>query len=106
MMTRRSHGLLALLLALLALPAVLVAAGYSVTTITLPGGTPEGIGMDYIGYHAATNAIWVPAGNSGAVDVIDMATHKIRQIPGFPTKEVTVRDRKRVLGPSSVAFGD
>jgi DNA-binding beta-propeller fold protein YncE len=91
---------------LLAVPAVLLAAGYSVHTLTLPGGTPAGIGMDYIAFDAANNSVWVPAGDTGAVDVIDAKTQTIRQITGFPTKEVTVRDRKRVLGPSSVTFGN
>lgn len=80
-------------------------ADYAVHPLTLPGGTPTGIGMDYIGVDPVTNAVWVPAGNSGLVDVIDPATNKIRQIGGFVTKEITVRDRKRTLGPSSVTFG-
>jgi DNA-binding beta-propeller fold protein YncE len=80
-------------------------ADYAVHPLPLPGGTPAGIGMDYIAFDPATNAVWVPAGNTGAVDVIDPATNKIRQIAGFPTKEVTMGERKRVLGPSSVTFG-
>lgn len=92
-------------LAALTAAATLHAADYKTTTLTLPGGTAAGIAMDYIGYDPATNAVWVPAGNSGAVDVIDVATGKVRQIAGFATKEVTVRDRKRVVGPSGLAFG-
>jgi DNA-binding beta-propeller fold protein YncE len=84
--------------------AVSAAEPSSAHTLTLPGGTPAGIAMDYIAVDHDTNMLWVPAGNSGAVDVVD-ATGKIRQITGFPTQEVTVRDRKRVLGPSSVTFG-
>src|SRR5947207_12077505 len=78
---------------LFAVPAALCGAGYSVRTLTLPGGTPGGIGMDYIAFDASTNSVWVPAGNTGAVDVIDARSGQIRQITGFPTKEVTVRDR-------------
>ena len=105
MMPTRLRSTLALLV-LLVVPAMLRGADYSVRTLTLPGGTPAGIGMDYIAFVKATNSVWVPAGNSGSVDVIDAATGKLRQITGFPTKEVTIRDRKRVLGPSSVTFGD
>ncbi|HEV2720304.1 MAG TPA: hypothetical protein VG323_09835, partial [Thermoanaerobaculia bacterium] len=94
---------------LLALALSLIAAALcgadNVHTLALPGGTPAGIGMDYIVYDPAANSVWVPAGNSGAIDVIDAATNNIRQITGVATKEVTVRDRKRVLGPSSVAIG-
>jgi DNA-binding beta-propeller fold protein YncE len=93
------------ILALLAIPVMLWAADYSVRALTLPGGTPDGIGMDYIAFDSVTDSVWVPAGNTGAVDVIDPASQKIRQIMGFATKEVTVRDRKRVLGPSSITFG-
>ena len=40
-----------------------------------------------------------------AVDVIDVKSGTVRQIAAFATKEVTVRDRKRILGPSSVTIG-
>lgn len=80
------------------------AAGYSARTVTLPGGTPAGMAMDYIAFDAATDSVWVPA-NNGTVYVINAATGKIREVGGFPTKEVTMRDRKRLLGPSSVSFG-
>ena len=82
----------------------LLAADYSTRTLPLPGGTPAGIAMDYIAFDSAMSSIWAP-GNNGTVYVIDAASGKIRQIKGFPTKEVTVRDRKRLLGPSSVTFG-
>jgi len=92
-------------LLVLVFPLMLCAAD-NVHSITLPGATPTGIGMDYIGFDAATDSVWVPAGNTGAVDVIDVATGKVRQITGFATKEVTFRDRKRTLGPSSVTVGE
>ena len=81
------------------------AGGYTVTTLPLPGGGPAGVGMDYIAVDPATNALWVPAGNTAAVDVIDPAGGAMRRITGLPTKEGTVRDTKRTIGPSSVAFG-
>lgn len=97
---------IALAFALLAIPAVLFAAGYSVHTLPLPGGGSQGIAMDYIAFDGRSGTVWVPAGITGSVDVIDAATGKIRQVTGFPTKEVVVRERKRVLGPSAVSFGD
>jgi len=90
--------------ALFALALPLFAAGYTTRTVPLPGGTPAGIAMDYIAFEPVTNTIWVP-GNTGTVYVLDAATGKIRQVTGFPTKEVTMRERKRLLGPSSVTFG-
>jgi len=78
--------MLARAFALLAVPAALVAATYATHTLTLPGGTPAGIGMDYIAVDPATGSVWVPAGITGSVDVIDPATEKIRQVPNFPTE--------------------
>ena len=101
-MTIRTRCLLPIVLLALALPSF--AADYTARTLPLPGGTPAGIAMDYIAFDPATSSVWVP-GNNGSVYVIDAATGKIRQVSGFPTKEVTVRDRKRMLGPSSVTFG-
>ncbi|PYQ62225.1 MAG: hypothetical protein DMF58_02330 [Acidobacteria bacterium] len=62
--------------------------------------------MDYIAYDAATGFVWVPAGNTGAVDVVDTRTAKVRQIPDFPTAEVQARNGKRTVGPTSVTIGD
>ena len=86
--------------------AALPLFGATVHELTLPGGTPDGIAMDYIAYNAHTNTVWVPAGNTGRVDVIDVATEKITEVTGFATKEVTFRDRKRTVGPSAVSIGD
>ena len=80
-------------------------ANYSVRTLALPDNNMGDIGMDYITYDAATNSVWVPGGNTGAVNVIDAATGKVRQVTGFPTKEVEVGGGKRVVGPSGVTVG-
>src|SRR5205807_4934986 len=78
---------------------------YKVTLLPLPGASPAGISMDYLGYDPATNAVWVPAGNTGSVDVVDAATKKVTQLSGFPTGEMGSGNRKRLVGPSSVTFG-
>ena len=78
---------------------------FTVTMLPLPGASAAGIGMDYLGYDAGTNAVWVPAGNTGAVDVVDAATRKVTQVSGFPTGEMGTGNRKRNVGPSSVTFG-
>src|SRR5262249_43902939 len=79
---------------------------YSVRMLPLPDNNAGDIAMDYIAYDAATNTVWVPAGNTGAVDVIDVETSKIRQVTGFPTKEQEGRNGKRVVGPSGISIGD
>jgi len=77
------------------------------TTLALPGGGPDGILMDYLAYNPRTNTVWVPAGNTAAVDVVDVATGKIARVEGFATREVEGRGGvKRHVGPSAAALGD
>jgi DNA-binding beta-propeller fold protein YncE len=83
------------------------AVPYTVRSVPLPGGSDQGISMDYVAYDVATGFVWVPAGNTGAVDVIDTAQgDKVTQVSGFPTAEVQGRAGKRVVGPSSATVGD
>src|ERR1700684_889266 len=77
-------------------------ANYSVRTLPLPDNNAGDVSMDYITYDPRTNSVWVPGGNTGAVDVVDAATSKVRQILGFPTKEVEGPRGKRVFGPTAV----
>ena len=79
--------------------------GYTVTMLALPGASPAGISMDYIAFDPATGFVWVPAGNTGAVDVVDTASRTLRQVSGFGTAEMGSGDRKRVVGPSAVSAG-
>jgi DNA-binding beta-propeller fold protein YncE len=82
------------------------AAPYAVSMQPLPGAGPSGITMDYIAFDPATRFLWAPAGNTGAVAVIDTASGAVKQISGFPTAEMGTGERKRVVGPSSVTVGD
>jgi DNA-binding beta-propeller fold protein YncE len=75
------------------------------TNLSLPGATPDGIFMDYLLYNPRTNAVWVPAGNTGSVDVVDARNGKIARIEGFTTQEMERRGKKRVVGPSSATLG-
>jgi DNA-binding beta-propeller fold protein YncE len=102
----RTNRLL-LAVAIVTLSTTLCAADdYTVRSITLPGGPAEGIGMDYIAFDAATNSVWIPAGVTARVNVIDAKTEKMREIRGFKTSEIVVRERKRTLGPSAVSIGN
>jgi DNA-binding beta-propeller fold protein YncE len=82
------------------------AGNYTVRTLALPDNGTGDVTMDYIAFDPATNSLWVPAGNTGAVDVVDVATSKVRQILNLPTSEVQGRGGTRVLGPSGVSVGD
>ena len=94
------------LLSLLAAPILHAASpAYSVRMLPLPHGDQNGIYMDYIAFDPATGFVWAPAGNTGAIDIVDTATQKVKQIGGQGTKEVEVRGRKRIFGPTSVTIG-
>jgi hypothetical protein len=79
---------------------------YVVHTLPLPDNGTGDVSMDYIAFDSTTNSLWVPGGNTGAVDVVDVATGSVRQIPNLPTSEVQARGRTRVLGPSGVSIGE
>ena len=79
---------------------------YTVKSLPLPTSGTGGIYMDYIAYDANTGYVWVPAGNTGAVDVVDTKSGTVKQIADFPTAEVQARNGKRTVGPTSVTIGD
>lgn len=82
-------------------PIVFATAVAVVAPIALPGGPP--VGMDYLAYDAAHARVWVPAGNTGNVDVVDTATGKVTAIGGFPTAP-SPRPSRPKMGPSSVTL--
>jgi DNA-binding beta-propeller fold protein YncE len=100
-----THRLLILTTFLAATTLYAANPGYKVNLLPLPGASAAGISMDYLGYDPVTDSVWVPAGNTGSVDVIEASTQKLVQISGFPSGEVGSGNRKRIVGPSSVTFG-
>ncbi len=50
------------------------ATKYTVRTLPLPDNGTGDVSMDYIAFDPATNSLWVPGGNTGAVDVVDVVT--------------------------------
>jgi DNA-binding beta-propeller fold protein YncE len=78
---------------------------YELNPINLPG-TGGPVALDYFTYDRATGKLWVPASNTGSVDVIDEATDAISQITGFPTGEIERRRRKITVGPTAASVGD
>src|SRR5258706_3579383 len=101
-----NRALLILIVCSCALAASAADLAYTVHMQPLPGASADGIGMDYILFDSGTHSVWVPAGNTGSVDVVDPTTGKVRQITGFPTSEMGSGERKRVVGPSSVTIGN
>src|SRR4051812_21101184 len=83
-------------------PAAPAATTFTVKTLPLPGADPAvGVFLDYIAYDAATDQVWVPAGSTGSVDVIDAASGKLTRSEGFATQEMERKGKKRMVGPSS-----
>jgi DNA-binding beta-propeller fold protein YncE len=73
--------------------------------LALPDAPAGGVFMDYIAYDRGHHRVWVPAGNTGRVDVLDTRSDAIEQVKGFPTAEVERRGTKRTVGPSAVTIG-
>src|SRR5215475_5158378 len=75
------------------------------TAIALPGASGV-VSLDYFAYDRSTRKLWVPASNTGNVDVIDENSGAVSQVSGFRTGEVELRGRKVTLGPTAVSIGD
>lgn len=82
------------------------AAMPAIQSIALPGAPADGVLMDYIAYDRTHHRVWVPAGNTAKVDVIDVTNGSVSSVEGFPTQEMERRGKKRTVGPSSATVGD
>jgi len=87
--------------------------GATAIALPAPGATPIAVpgvigpaSIDYIGYEPRGNRIWVPVGNTGSVDVFDIATARFDRVDGFKSVERDTRGRKRIIGPSAVSIGE
>jgi DNA-binding beta-propeller fold protein YncE len=92
--------------AIVTLLVVSTVAAAAVTAVPLPGAPADGVSLDYLAVDRARNAVWVPAGGTGNVVVIDGSSRRVRSVPNFPTTEVERRGTKRRVGPSSATVGD
>jgi hypothetical protein len=87
-------------------PAPTPETRYAAAPLALPGAASYGVLMDYLLFDPRTRTVWAPAGNTAAVDVVDIATRKVAQVAPFPTQEVERRGQKRTIGPSAAALGE
>ena len=78
----------------------------STRAIALPGAPAGGVVLDYLAYDRAHRRVWVPAGNTGSVDVVDVGSGAVTRIDGFVTQEMERHGHKRTVGPSSATVGD
>jgi DNA-binding beta-propeller fold protein YncE len=77
---------------------------YELKPTTLSGVTGP-VALDYVAYDRATGKLWVPASNTGSVDVIDEATDLVTGITGFRTGEIERRGKKITVGPTAATVG-
>jgi DNA-binding beta-propeller fold protein YncE len=76
---------------------------YTIEELRLPGANGI-VTLDYFAFDRATGRLWVPAGNTASVDVIEGTS--IQRIEGFATAEIELHGKRGRLGPSSVSLGD
>jgi YVTN family beta-propeller protein len=74
-------------------------------SVSLPG-SPDPVRMDYLAYDPATRQLWIPAGNTARVDVLDTTDGSLASIEGFATAQRMIRGTARTIGPSSAAVGE
>jgi DNA-binding beta-propeller fold protein YncE len=86
-------------------PVIGVSLANHYRAVRLPGAGGS-VNLDYVAFDRAAGRLWVPAGDTGNVDVYDVATQHLTAIGGFRTAEREAHGHKRVMGPSSVALGD
>ena len=82
-----------------------VASDYELKPIPLAGGKSPII-LDHLAYDRSTNRLWVPASNTGAVDVIDCNSDSISRVSGFSTRDIELEGRKARMGPTAVSIGE
>jgi DNA-binding beta-propeller fold protein YncE len=86
-------------------PSPLSPALLAFEPVALPGASARAA-VDYIAYEPGRERVWVPVGNTGSVDVFDIATRTFTRIDGFATTEVEMKGSKRTMGPSAVSIGE
>src|SRR5207245_9659720 len=74
-------------------------------SIALPGGDGYVL-MDYLACDRAAGRLWIPAGNTCSVDVLELASGRLERISGFATSPAELFGRKVKIGPSAVTLGE
>ncbi len=77
----------------------------SAGSFPLPGASGP-VTTDYLVCDRARARVWVPVGDTGSVDVFDLATGTFTRVDGFKTAERESHGKKRMAGPSSATVGD
>jgi len=86
-------------------PTSAASAQLTFKAVALPGAKAP-VSLDYVAYEPAHARVWVPVGDTGSVDVFDVAAGTFARVDGFKTGEREYKGRKRAAGPSAIAIGD
>src|ERR1700756_3716046 len=78
---------------------------FAVIPLPLPGAKGS-VTLDYFAYDNRSGRLWVPAANTGSVDVIDTTTNQIQRVEGFAVAQIELRGKLRSVGPSAVPIGN
>lgn len=81
------------------------ATGASEQGLSLPASGGKPVLMDYLAYDREHQRVWVPAGNTARVDVIDTSSGEVHQVEGFTTAEMERHGTRRTVGPSAATVG-
>jgi DNA-binding beta-propeller fold protein YncE len=98
-------ALLVILVSGWALYAHTVGSDYELKPIPLGAGKSP-IVLDHLAYDQSTNRLWVPASNTGAIDVIDCNSDSISRVSGFSTRDVELEGHIARMGPTAVTIGE
>jgi len=82
-----------------------IVSDYELKPISLPGANGVVV-LDHLAYDRARGRVWVPASNTGNVDVISEDSDAVSPISGFKTGEVELEGHKVKLGPTTASVGD
>ena len=96
----RAVASLTIFLTAMQLNAHKVVSDYGLAPISLPGASGV-VALDYFAYDRSTGKLWVPASNTGNVDVIDENSDAVSQVSGFKTGEVELRGAKSSIRANS-----
>jgi uncharacterized protein (TIGR02246 family) len=78
----------------------------SLRRVPIPGGNDKPVLMDYLAADRREGRIWIPAGETGAVVVINAADGALSRAVGFPTSEHDLLGSRHRVGPSAVAVAN
>ena len=74
-------------------------------SVAVPGVTAP-LSFDYLAADRERGRVYLAVGNTGSLDVFDVAGGAFTRVDGFKTAEREVRGKKRMMGPSAATVGD